>query len=59
MNKDEALKIRKEQDKRWSKLINKQPLSDDEIKTLIHNAEFYNLDTFEFVRTVEQAHGIK
>ncbi len=35
-----------------------QPLSDDEIKSLIHNAEFYNLDGIEFVRTVEKAHGI-
>lgn len=34
------------------------PLTEEEIINLIHNAEFYNLDGIEFVRTIEYAHGI-
>jgi hypothetical protein len=60
MTKDEALKMRVEQDEQWSKIVNRkwQGLTDDEIGRLavfdgLHHVEIPLLA--KFILTIEQA----
>ena len=57
MTKDEALKMRIEQDEQWAKMINRkwQGLSDDEIAKIIGKGAFYEWNDVEFARAIEQA----